>query len=910
MNRLGLLLFFLPSLLFAQLPEDFADIVYADGYSFPTAIEFDNNGQLYIATKGGKVFVIDSSGAKVDQPLVNVGEEVTWWGDHGLMSMTLDPDFLENGYFYLLYSVDLHHLLFYDTPQYSKDSIILSRPSIGRVTRYQADRSTQFTTLVPGSRKILLGEEINNGIPLYYTFHGIGDIKAAIDGTLLISAGDGTGNKIADTGGDEGDAMASEAIGLGIITEDMDLGSYKAQYPGAYSGKILRIDSETGDGAPSNPYYDPEHPRAPQSRVWAMGFRNPYRIALHPETGSHYPNEGDPGTLFVGDVGNGSWEELNIVTQAGQNFGWPLVEGVSPNWSFLAIDAPKNQLAPNPLAAQGPCNLDFFTFKDVFVRKNEKNKQAPSNPCNNLESIPEELLTYETLPVLAWSNSRWNPPNRAVVAGVNPESGNPSPLEVTDASSPVKSEAFAGYASLGGVFYTDGNYPEAYHNSYFGVDFSGWIKQFQFDDALNLQTVIPFHDAATDVIHMTQHPKSGDLFFINLKGEIRTIEYGGNPPPVAIIETDQSFGRGPLTVQFDASQSFDKDQSIHSYFWDFGDGTTSDVQNPQHTFKTTGSQIRSYTVALTVTDSLGAASIVEEIISLNNTPPQVEITSFQDGDLYPIDATALLALEAEVVDLEHQAEELNYEWRIFLHHNDHYHPEPAIYDPASYALVSPLGCQEELYWYRVTLKVSDPEGLQTQLSQNIYPYCGPEFVEATDLEASPSDQTVALTWSTKEEFELSSYLVQRSPDLFNFSTIGSLAPQGSGSDYQFIDQAPLQGKAIYRVKRVNQDRAFDYSNLATVNFPAEVVYDRPQMQISPNPASEQVEIYINQANAERVDLQLFDLTGRKLLQTNWQAILKQTFRKSIRVSQLDNGVYFYILKNGEQEEIGQLLITR
>lgn len=82
------------------------------------------------------------------------------------------------------------------------------------------------------------------------------------------------------------------------------------------------------------------------------------------------------------------------------------------------------------------------------------------------------------------------------------------------------------------------------------------------------------------------------------------------------------------------------------------------------------------------------------------------------------------------------------------------------------------------------------------------------------------------------------------------------------------------------------------------------------MQISPNPASEQVEIYINQANAERVDLQLFDLTGRKLLQTNWQAILKQTFRKSIRVSQLDNGVYFYILKNGEQEEIGQLLITR
>jgi len=53
--------------------------------------------------------------------------------------------------------------------------------------------------------------------------------------------------------------------------------------------------------------------------VWARGFRNPWRFSLQPGTGA----------LFIADVGEDSWEELNLGVEGG-HFGWPFVEGPEP----------------------------------------------------------------------------------------------------------------------------------------------------------------------------------------------------------------------------------------------------------------------------------------------------------------------------------------------------------------------------------------------------------------------------------------------------------------------------------------------------------------------------------------------------------------------------------------------------
>jgi glucose/arabinose dehydrogenase len=80
---------------------------------------------------------------------------------------------------------------------------------------------------------------------------------------------------------------------------------------------------------PSNPFYATANPGSVRSKVWALGFRNPYRMAIRPGTGSSNPADGNPGVLYVGDVGWTASEEINVVRKPGMNFGWPLFEGLT-----------------------------------------------------------------------------------------------------------------------------------------------------------------------------------------------------------------------------------------------------------------------------------------------------------------------------------------------------------------------------------------------------------------------------------------------------------------------------------------------------------------------------------------------------------------------------------------------------
>lgn len=82
----------------------------------------------------------------------------------------------------------------------------------------------------------------------------------------------------------------------------------------AMLGKILRIDVDTG-----NPYSVPaDNPFG--NEVWAYGLRNPWRISFDRATGD----------LWIGDVGQGAWEEIDYLpagSQGGANFGWSIMEG-------------------------------------------------------------------------------------------------------------------------------------------------------------------------------------------------------------------------------------------------------------------------------------------------------------------------------------------------------------------------------------------------------------------------------------------------------------------------------------------------------------------------------------------------------------------------------------------------------
>ena len=91
------------------------------------------------------------------------------------------------------------------------------------------------------------------------------------------------------------------------------------QNPLSLLGKILRLDVDAGDpyGIPAdNPFAGRSSAR---NEIWAIGVRNPWR----------YSWDRDSGTLFVADVGQNAWEEINAVpgTAAGLNYGWNTMEG-------------------------------------------------------------------------------------------------------------------------------------------------------------------------------------------------------------------------------------------------------------------------------------------------------------------------------------------------------------------------------------------------------------------------------------------------------------------------------------------------------------------------------------------------------------------------------------------------------
>lgn len=274
----------------------------------PVALAFTPDGRLLVADVPGRVWVIEN-GVQLATPMWAHEAEVEINGDCGLLGMALDPGFAVNRRLYLLYAVDP------DSNGVDDDSV-----HFGRLVRYETSAANP-NVVDESTRTVLLGLSWADGIPNHSGTHSVGALRFAEDGTLLVSAGEGARYDLADAGG------VSPGLFLpGFAPPEWDRGAFRAQMLDCPGGKILRLDPETGGGLPSNPFWDGD-PASARSKVWAYGVRNPFRFTVRPGSGAADPAAGDPGTLFVGDVGWTKWEEVTQVAEGGHNLGWPCREG-------------------------------------------------------------------------------------------------------------------------------------------------------------------------------------------------------------------------------------------------------------------------------------------------------------------------------------------------------------------------------------------------------------------------------------------------------------------------------------------------------------------------------------------------------------------------------------------------------
>ena len=455
---------------------NFSVIPVISGWTEPVGVAFSKDGEkIFVWEKAGMLYVCNKNGSnyvKQTTPVINLTAEVLNWRDHGLMGFALDPDYATNGYIYLLYVVDRRFLM----NDNSIPADVGHDATIARLTRYRIINSGGNLIADPASRTILIGESPSTGIPMVHEAHVVGCLAFAADGTLLVSTGDAASYYTMDAGSDN-DTYWDQAIQDGILRPAENVGAFRAQIVNCHNGKLLRIDPATGNGISSNPFYSAAEPRAPKSRVWALGFRNAFRILVKPGTGSTNPATGDIGEVYVADVGWSTWEEFSIITGPGMNGGWPIYEGHQINTQYnTSGSTTQNKDEPNPLAGQSGCTRTHFTFRELIKDPTADENKTINNPCNGSIAIGTGNRFVHRRPAIDFRHEQES-------ARVGIFSGNNAAVaEIGTVASGVVGTPFAGNCALAGVWYTGNNFPPDFKNTFLLLDNTArWIKRFTID---------------------------------------------------------------------------------------------------------------------------------------------------------------------------------------------------------------------------------------------------------------------------------------------------------------------------------------------------------------------------------------------------------------------------------------------
>lgn len=291
------------------------------GINEPISFEFlpNNADHVIIADKSGLITISNiATGASVST-LIDLSPEVNNIQDRGLLDIALNPDLENNPYLYAFYVVDPAGTIG-ATGNAGADG---GGNRYAQVVRFTLDASTNFTSIVPNSKTVLLGaagqsladisgngavdstsdlaqaesgldavtgEYVQDYLKVDSRSHAGGSIEFGPDGALYVSTGDGTSYNTTDA--------------RGISVQDIN----------SLSGKIIRIDPITGEGLADNPFATSDLSEN-ASKVYQLGLRNPFSMS--------FDNE---GSLFITDTGWNRWEEINS-GEAGANFGWPYYEG-------------------------------------------------------------------------------------------------------------------------------------------------------------------------------------------------------------------------------------------------------------------------------------------------------------------------------------------------------------------------------------------------------------------------------------------------------------------------------------------------------------------------------------------------------------------------------------------------------
>lgn len=191
-----------------------------------------------------------------------------------------------------------------------------------------------------------------------------------------------------------------------------------------------------------------------------------------------------------------------------------------------------------------------------------------------------------------------------------------------------------------------------------------------------------------------------------------------------------------------------------------------------------------------------------------------------------------------------------------------------------------------------------------------FPSCGVVPVKLLSFTGKIDDNNRSdLYWKTAAEENFDHFELERSADGVNYKLLESVASKsqvGIESSYSTIDPYPYAGINFYRLKMVDRDGNFSYSNivkLETSKKPFAVT------QLFPNPVKDLLNIQLQSSKAQTVNATFFDITGKQLLQQT--VLLQEGFNNtSISLSKLAWGTYVLRFKDQRGADLGSFKVVK
>lgn len=549
----------------ATQDESYELVLLEDEVSNPMMLDVADNGDVFYAERDGRVRLIDAAtGTTTNALALSVFQQ----NEDGLQGLVLDPDFETNNRIYVYWSplnVGTHG------PHNA-----LSRFTYNPATKVIDPASRIDVLRVPVQRESCC--------------HVGGDMIFDGDGNLILVTGD--------------NSNPFDSSGYSPMDERAGRSSWDARRTSGNTndlrGKVLRITPQA-DGTytiPSGNLFAPGTAKT-LPEIYAMGFRNPFRIDIDPKTNhlmvADYGPDAQSANANRGPDGRVEW---NLVSEPG-NYGWPF------------------------------CHSNTCYNKYSWGTSQSGAKYDPQNLVNDSSNN----TGLSQLPPVTWPEVWYG-------YGTNP----------------LFPEIGGGGAPMAGPVYrydeeldSDVKWPEYWDGkAIFGEWNQGRLYSFQLDKAtsteiVDINRVLPGHFDPTAgfarAMDMTFGP-DGSMYVIdwgegfwgnNANAGIYKVNYTqGDASPIARASANVRDGQAPLTVQFSSEGTRHPASLPITLEWDFGDGSAPvSTANPVHIYTENGQ----YTARLTVSDGEKTAHTDVSIV-VGNTTPIVTIDFPDNGGFF------------------------------------------------------------------------------------------------------------------------------------------------------------------------------------------------------------------------------------------------------------------------------------